>query len=69
MNKIQKITIVTMAVFAALMFAGPIAMNLGSDSAFAAHFHGHHHHHHGHHHGHHHHHHGHHHHHHGHHHR
>ncbi|HXT85235.1 MAG TPA: hypothetical protein VN704_13065 [Verrucomicrobiae bacterium] len=41
MNKTQKITIVTMAIFAALMFAGPLDMNYGVDSAFASPFHGH----------------------------
>jgi hypothetical protein len=46
MNKTQKITVLVMAAFAAVMFAGPIAMN----SAFAGgdddDFHHHHHHHH-----------------------
>ncbi len=52
MNKIQKITVLTMAVFAAVMFAAPVAMNFGDNLAFAGghhddhHDHHHHHHHH-----------------------
>ncbi len=45
MNKTQKITVLTMAVFAAVMFAAPVSMN----SAFAGDYDGfffHHHHHH-----------------------
>jgi Ni/Co efflux regulator RcnB len=58
MNKTQKITVLTMAVFAAVMFAAPVAMNFGDNLAFASEHHDHHdHHHHHHHHEHHHHHH------------
>jgi uncharacterized membrane protein YkvI len=35
MNKIQKITVLTMVVFATVMFAGPIAMNSVDNLAFA----------------------------------
>ena len=53
MNKTQKITVLTMVAFAAVMFAGPIAMNSGDNLAFAhgkviiiiKHHHFHHHHH------------------------
>jgi hypothetical protein len=35
MNKTQKITVLTMVVFAAVMFAAPVAMNFGDNLAFA----------------------------------
>jgi hypothetical protein len=49
MNKTQKITVLVMVAFAAVMFAGPIAMNSGDNLAFAGGEHHHHHHHHHHH--------------------
>jgi hypothetical protein len=38
MNKTQKITVFAMAVLAAVMFAGTLAMNSSVNSAFADHF-------------------------------
>jgi hypothetical protein len=38
-NKTQKIRVIFMAVFAVIMFTGPIALNSVDDSAFAIHRH------------------------------